>query len=72
MGVFKGKTMLINGPIQNLLSKFKEEWPEVISRLLFSFVTHKLQEYLNLCNTFLYLFHNYDITSLENIHSITF
>ena len=64
--------MLINGPIQNLLSKFKEEWPEVISRLLFTFVTYKLQEYLNLCNTFSYLFHNFDVTSSENIHSITF
>ena len=56
----------------NLLPKSKEEWIELISRLLFTFVTHKLQEHLNFSNTFSYLFHNYDVTSLENIHSITF
>ena len=66
--------------IQILLPKSKEERTEVISRLLSTFVTHKLQEHLNLFsihflnffNTFSYLFHNYDVTSLENIHSITF
>ena len=30
-------------------------------------LSHKLQEHLNFCNTFSYLFHNYDVTSLENI-----
>ena len=40
--------MSINGfPIQILLCKSKEEQAEVISRLLFTFVTHKLQEHLN-------------------------
>ena len=46
-----------------------EERTEAISRLLFTFVTHKLQEHLNFSNTFSYLFHNYDVTSLENIQS---
>ena len=64
--------MSINGPIQILLHKSKEEQKEAISRLLLTFVTHKLQEHLNFSNTFSYLFHNYDVTSLENIHSITF
>ena len=52
--------------------KSKEERTEVISRLLFTFVTHKLQEHLNFLNTFSYLLNKYDVTSLENIHSITF
>ena len=65
--------MSINGiPIQILVPKSKEEQTEVITRLLFTFVTHKLQEHLNFSNTFSYLFHNYDVTSLENIHSMTF
>ena len=64
--------MLIKGPIQILLHKSKEERTEVISRLLFTFVTHKLREHLNFSNTFSYLFHNCDVTSLENINSITF
>ena len=51
----------------NLLPKFKEEWTEVISRLLFTFVAYKLQKYLNFSNTCSYLFHNYHVTSLENI-----
>ena len=34
--------MSINGPIQILLHKSKEEQAEVISRLLFTFVTQKL------------------------------
>ena len=61
--------MLIKGPIQILLHKSKEEWTEVISRLLFTFVTHKLREHLNFSNTFSYLFQNYDVTSLENINT---
>ena len=68
----KWKTMSINGPMQILLHKSKKGRTEVISRLLFTFVTHKLQEQLNFSNTFSYLVHNYDVTSLENIHSITF
>ena len=74
--------MSINGfRIQILLPKSKEEWTEVISRLLSTFVTHKLQEHLNFSIHFLSfselfqyiscLFHNYDVTGLENIHSIT-
>ena len=40
--------MSINGvPIQILLPKSKKERTEVISRLLSTFVTHKLQEHLN-------------------------
>ena len=71
--------MSINGfPIQILLPKSKEERTEVISRLLSTFVTHKLQEhlnfsihFLNFINTFSHLFHNY-VTSLENIRSVIF
>ena len=75
--------MSINGvPIQILLPKSKEERTEVISRLLSTFVTHKLQEHLNFSIHFLnfselfeYIFilvSKLDATSLENIHSITF
>ena len=64
--------MLLNGSIQILLHKSKEKRTEVISRLLFTFFTHKWQEHLNFFNIFSYLFHNYDVTSLENIHLITF
>ena len=75
--------MLIKGfAIQILLPKSKEDWTEVISRLLstfVTFVTQKLQEHLNFSIHFLnffsifsYLFHNYDATSLGNIYSITF
>ena len=72
--------MSINGfPIQILLPKSKEDQTKVISRLLSTFVTQKLQEHLNFSVhflnffvTFAYLFHNYDVTSLEHIHSITF
>ena len=40
--------MSIDGvPIQILLPKSKKERTEVISRLLSTFVTHKLQEHLN-------------------------
>ena len=63
--------MSINVPIQVLLLKSKLERTEVISRLLFTFVTHKLKEHLNFSATFSYMFHNYDVTSLENIHSVT-
>ena len=64
--------MSINGfPIQFLLSKSKEEWAEVISRLL-SLLLHTITRTFELFKTFSYLFHNYDVTSLENIHSITF
>ena len=62
----------INGPVQIWLCKSKEEQTGVIFKLLLTFVTHKLQKRLNFSNTFSYLFDNYDITSLENIHSITF
>ena len=56
----------------NLLPKSKEEWTEVISRLLLTFVAHRLQKHLNFSNTFSYLFHNYDVTSLKIIYSIIF
>ena len=36
----------------NLLRKSKEERTEVISRLLFTFVAHKLQRHLNFANNF--------------------
>ena len=46
--------MSINGfPIQILLPKSKKERTEVISRLLFTSVTHKLQEHLNFSIHFL-------------------
>ena len=46
--------MSINGfPIQILLPKSKEERTEVISRLLFTFAIHKLQEHLNFSLHFL-------------------
>ena len=49
--------MSVNGfPIQILLSKSKEEWTEVISRLLSTFVSHKLQEQLNFSLHFLNFF----------------
>ena len=62
----------INGPIQIWLCKYKEEETGVICKLLFTFVTHKLQKRLNFSNTFSYLFDNYDVMSLENMHSIAF
>ena len=53
-GVFEVKNYLDNGfPIQILLPKSKEERTEVISRLLSTFVTHKLQEHLNFSLHFL-------------------
>ena len=49
--------MSINGfPIQILLPKSKEERTEVISRLLPTFITYKLQEHLNLSELFQYIF----------------
>ena len=46
--------MLINGiPIQILVPKSKEEQTEVITRLLFTSVTLKLQEHLNFSLHFL-------------------
>ena len=46
--------MSVNGfPIQILLSKSMEEQTEVISRLLSTFVSHKLQEQLNFSLHFL-------------------
>ena len=39
----------------NLLPKSEEEWTEVISRLLFTFIAHKLQQHLNFSNIFLHL-----------------
>ena len=73
--------MSINGfPIQILLPKSKEEWTEVLSRLLSIFVTHKLQEnlnfslyFLNFSELFQYIFilvSQSDVMSVENIHSI--
>ena len=62
-------------PIQILLPKFKEERTEVISRLLSNFLHTNYKNiwtFLNFFNTFSYLFHDYDVTSLWNIHSITF
>ena len=61
--------MSMNGPIQILLHKSKEKRTGVISRFLFALVTQKIQEHLNFSSTFSYLFHNYDVTSLENILS---
>ena len=57
-----------------LLPKSNEERKEVIFRLLFTFAAHKLQKHLNFSfsNTFSSLFRNYDVTSLENIHSVIF
>ena len=73
--------MSINGfPIQILLPNSKEEWTEVLSRLLSIFVTHKLQEnlnfslyFLNFSELFQYIFilvSQSDVMSVENIHSI--
>ena len=53
-GALKWKTISINGfPIPILQPKSKEERTEVISRLLSTFVTHKLQEHLNFSLHFL-------------------
>ena len=40
--------------------------------LFYAFSGSIFWTFLNFFNTFSYLFHNYDVTSLENIHSITF
>ena len=51
--------MSINGfPVQILLHKSKEKSREVISRLLFTFASRKLQEHLNFSKK--YMFHNYN------------
>ena len=52
--------MSINGSqIQILLPKSKEERTEVISRLLSTFVTHKLQGHLNFSIHFLNFFNKF-------------
>ena len=64
--------------IKHVLHKYKAEETEVISRLLITFVTHKLQKYfveifcLKVSNAFWNLFHDYDVKALENIHPIIF
>ena len=58
-----------------LLHKYKVEQTKVISRLLFTFLltrTFDQIEHLHFPNTFSYFLHSYDITSLRNIHPITF
>ena len=50
----------------NLLPKSKEERTEVISRLLFTFVAHKLQKHLNSSNTFSYLFKKYSFNHIQS------
>ena len=56
----KHKPMSINGlPIQILLLKSKEEWTEVISILLSTFLTHKFQKHLNFPIYFLNLFNKF-------------
>ena len=67
-GGFEVKTMSINGPIQILLHKSKEGWrsdPYIVIYFCYTQITGTFK-------TLSYLFHNYDATSLENIHSITF
>ena len=59
-----------------LLQKYKVEQTEVISRLLSSLFIINYKnvgqiEHIHFPNTFSYLFHTYDITSLGNIHPIT-
>ena len=46
-GLWSERLSINDFPIQVLLPKFKEERTEEISRLLSTFVTHKLQEHLN-------------------------
>ena len=56
-GGFWSEKLPINGfPIQILLPKSKEERTEVISRLLPTFITCKLQEHLNFSELFQYIF----------------
>ena len=50
-------------PIEILLYKSNEERTEVFSRLLFAFAYTKITRTFS--DTFSYLFHNYDVTSLE-------
>ena len=47
----------------NLLSKSKQERTEVISKLLFTLIAHKSEEYLNFSNISSYLFENYVVRS---------
>ena len=59
-----------------LLHKYKVEQTEVISRLLSSLFIINYKnvgqiEHIHFPNTFSYLIHTYDITSLGNIHPIT-
>ena len=39
---------------------------------LFTYITDELKEHLLFPNTFSNFFHNYDVTTLEIIHPITF
>ena len=59
-----------------LSDKYKAKQTEVIPRLLFNFLLTNYKniwlELLHSSNTFSYLFHSHDITSLEKIHPITF
>ena len=60
-----------------LLHKYKVEQTEVISRYHSPFSSQIIRtfgqiEHLHFPNTFLYFFHGYDVTSLGNIHPITF
>ena len=56
--------------IQFLLHKYRVEHTEVISMLLFTFITRKLQEHLvgtfTVSNTLSYLCHNYNVTNLKS------
>ena len=62
--------------IQIVLHKYKVQQTEVIlgfySLLLLTNYKNIWPENLHFPNTFSYLFHNYDITNLKNIHPITF
>ena len=61
-----------------LLHKYRVEQTEVISRLYYSLFCLQITrtfgqiEHLHFPNTFSYFFHSHDITSLGNIHPITF
>ena len=63
--------MSINGfAIQILLPKSTEEWTEVISRLLSTFVTHKLQEHLNFIHLFSIHFHTCFTIMMSRVQKI--
>ena len=60
-----------------ILYKYKVEETELIFRLLSTFYSQITRmfgqiEHLHYPNTFSYFFHSYNITSLGNIHPITF